>query len=76
LCKQKYLFKKHKIEITCYNLKYLDELIIIKEKEKKEHEKETRRETQLPVSTSEALVPINTPQVYSLVDLSNPFEKP
>jgi hypothetical protein len=42
-------------------LKYLNELIIIKEKKKKEHEKETRQETQLPVSTSEALAPTNTP---------------
>jgi hypothetical protein len=55
-------------------LKYLDELVAIKEKEKKEREEKTRREAQLPVSTSEALAPTNTPQVYSLVDLSNPFE--
>jgi hypothetical protein len=27
-----------------YNLKYLDELVIIKEKEKKEHKEKTRRE--------------------------------
>jgi hypothetical protein len=47
--------------MTRYGLKYLDELIVIEEKKKKEHEKETRREAQLPVSTSEASAPINTP---------------
>jgi hypothetical protein len=61
LHKQKYLLKEYEIKITCYSLKYLNELIIIKEKKKKEHEKETRQETQLPVSTSEALAPTNTP---------------
>jgi hypothetical protein len=30
--------------MTCRGLKYLDKLIIIKEKEKKEREKETRQE--------------------------------
>jgi hypothetical protein len=38
------LLKKHKTKIAYYSLKYLDKLIAIKEKEKKEHEKETRRE--------------------------------
>jgi hypothetical protein len=70
------LLKKHETKITCCSLKYLDKLIIIEEKEKKEHEEKTRQEAQLPVSTSETLAPINTPQVYSLVDLSNPFENP
>jgi hypothetical protein len=59
--------------MACRSLKYLNELVIIEEKEKKKHEKETRQEAQLPVSASEALAPTNTP-VYSLVDLSNPFE--
>jgi hypothetical protein len=62
--------------MTYCGLKYLDEFIIIKEKKKKKHEKETRQETQLPVSISKVLVPTNTPQVYSLIDLSNPFENP
>jgi hypothetical protein len=70
------LLKEHETKITCCGLKYLDEFVIIKEKEKKKHEKKTRQEAQLPVSTSEASAPINTPQVYSLVDLSNPFENP
>jgi hypothetical protein len=43
------------------SLKYLDKLIIIKEKEKTEYEEEIKRETQLFVSTSEALAPTNTP---------------
>jgi hypothetical protein len=44
LHKQKYLFKKYETKITCYSLKYLDKLIVIKEKEKKEREEKTRRE--------------------------------
>jgi hypothetical protein len=47
--------------MTRCGLKYLDELVIIEEKEKKKHEKETRREAQLPVSASEASAPTNTP---------------
>jgi hypothetical protein len=39
------LLKKYETKITCYGLKYLNELIVIKEKEKKEHEEETRQET-------------------------------
>jgi hypothetical protein len=30
--------------MACCNLKYLNKLVAIEEKEKKEHEKETRRE--------------------------------
>jgi hypothetical protein len=30
--------------MTCYSLKYLDEFIIVEEKEKKEHEEKTRQE--------------------------------
>jgi hypothetical protein len=47
--------------MACYSLKYLNELIIIEKKEKKKHKKETRRELQLFVSTSEILAPINIP---------------
>jgi hypothetical protein len=42
-------------------LKYLNKLVVIKEKKKKEREEKTRREAQLLVSTSEALAPANTP---------------
>jgi hypothetical protein len=62
--------------MACYGLKYLNELVIIEKKERKEHEEETRREAQLLVSASEVSAPTNTPQVYSLVDLSNPFGNP
>jgi hypothetical protein len=55
------LLKKHETKITRRGLKYLDNLVIIKEKEKKEHEEETRQEAQLPVSASEVSVPTNTP---------------
>jgi hypothetical protein len=55
------LLKEHETKITYYGLKYLDEFIIIKEKEKKKHEEKTRQETQLLVSTSEALAPADTP---------------
>jgi hypothetical protein len=44
LHKQKRLLKEHKTKIIRRGLKYLDEFVIIKEKEKKKHEKETRRE--------------------------------
>jgi hypothetical protein len=47
--------------MTRCGLKYLNKLIIIKKKKKKKYKKETRQETQLPVSTSEALAPTNTP---------------
>jgi hypothetical protein len=61
LRKQKHLLKEHKTKITYRSLKYLDEFVIIEEKEKKKHEEETRQEAQLPVSTSKALALINTP---------------
>jgi hypothetical protein len=38
------LLKEHKTKITRRGLKYLNELVVIEEKEKKEHEEETRRE--------------------------------
>jgi hypothetical protein len=61
LCKQKRLLKEYETKITYRSLKYLDELVIIKEKEKKEREKETKQEAQLPVSISEASAPTDTP---------------
>jgi hypothetical protein len=70
------LLKEYKTEITCCGLKYLDELVAIEEKEKKEREKKTKQGAQLPVSTSEVSALANTPQVYLLVDLSNPFGNP
>jgi hypothetical protein len=45
--------------ITSFNS--LDELDIAEEKKKKEREKETRREPQLLVSTSEISAPIDIP---------------
>jgi hypothetical protein len=38
------LLKEYETEITCRSLKYLDEFVVIKEKEKKEREEKTRRE--------------------------------
>jgi hypothetical protein len=55
------LFKERETKITCRSLKYLNKLIVIKEKEKKEHEEKTRQETQLFISASKALAPTNTP---------------
>jgi hypothetical protein len=55
------LLKEHETKITCCGLKYLDKLIVIKEKEKKKHEKKIRQEAQLPVSASEALALADTP---------------
>jgi hypothetical protein len=55
------LLKEYKTKITCYSLKYLNKLVVIKEKEKKKHEEKTRREAQLFVSASEASTPINIP---------------
>jgi hypothetical protein len=44
LYKQKRLLKEYKTEMTCRGLKYLDELVIIKKKEKKERKEETKQE--------------------------------
>jgi hypothetical protein len=49
----------------------LDKLEVYKQKE---HEKEIRQETQLLVFTSEVLALTNNPLVYSIVNLSNPFD--
>jgi hypothetical protein len=38
------LLKEHETKITYCGLKYLNELVAIKEKEKKEHEEKTRQE--------------------------------
>jgi hypothetical protein len=62
--------------IILAGLNSIDKLDKLKAREQKEHKEETRREAQLPVSTSETLAPADTPQVYSLVYLSNPFENP
>jgi hypothetical protein len=45
LRKQKRLLKEHETKITYYGLKYLNKLITIKEKEKKEREEKTKQET-------------------------------
>jgi hypothetical protein len=39
------LLKEHETKITRYGLKYLDKFVIIKEKEKKKREEETKQET-------------------------------
>jgi hypothetical protein len=54
----------------------LDELDELEAREQKEYKKETRREAQLPVSTSETLVPTDSPSIYFVIDLSNPFDNP
>jgi hypothetical protein len=64
------------MEILCCGLITLDKLVTTEEKKYNEYKEETRREPQLPVSASEVLVPADTPQVYLLVDLSNPFDNP
>jgi hypothetical protein len=38
------LLKEHETKITSYSLKYLNDLVVIEEKEKKEREEKTRRE--------------------------------
>jgi hypothetical protein len=43
LRKQKHLLKEYETKITCYSLKYLNKLVVIKEKKKKEQEEKTRR---------------------------------
>jgi hypothetical protein len=55
------LLKEHETKITRCSLKYLNKLIIIEEKEKKEREKKTKREAQLLVSISETSAPTDTP---------------
>jgi hypothetical protein len=57
-------------------LNSLNKLNTLEELERKEYKEKTRRESQLLVSTSELSAPADTPQVYSLVDLSNPFDNP
>jgi hypothetical protein len=57
-------------------LNSLSELDALEELERKEREEETRREPQLPVSAGKMSAPADTPQVYLLVDLPNPFDNP
>jgi hypothetical protein len=61
LRKQKYTLKDRETKMTRRSLKYLDELIIMEEKKRKEREKKTRRESQLPVFVNEILASVNTP---------------
>jgi hypothetical protein len=59
------------------SLNSLDELDELEAREQQEkHKKETRREAQLLVSAGEISAPADTPQVYSPVDLSSPFNNP
>jgi hypothetical protein len=55
------LLKEHETKITYRGLKYLDKLIAIKEKKKKEYKEKTRQEPQLLVSTSEISAPTDIP---------------
>jgi hypothetical protein len=55
-------------------LNFTDKLDELEAYEQKKREKETRQEAQLPVSTSEASAPTNSPSVYSVIDFSNPFD--
>jgi hypothetical protein len=57
-------------------LNSMDEFDKLETYKQKKHKEETRPETQLPVSTSEASAPADGPSVYSVVDLSNPFNNP
>ena len=54
----------------------MDELEELEAQEQKKRKKETRQEPQLLVSASEISAPTDTPQVYSLIDLSSPFDNP
>jgi hypothetical protein len=54
----------------------MDKLDELETREQKKHEKETRREAQLPFSISKTLAPADSPLVYSIVDLPNPFDNP
>jgi hypothetical protein len=56
------------------SLNFIDKLDELEVCEQKKHEKETRQEAQLLISTSEALAPANSPLVYSIIDFSNPFD--
>jgi hypothetical protein len=49
--------KEHETKIARRGLRYLDELIAIEKKKRNKYKKETRREPQLPVSSSEASAP-------------------
>jgi hypothetical protein len=57
-------------------LNFINKLDELEACEQKEYKKEIKRETQLLVSTSEASAPTNSPLVYSIIDLSNPFDNP
>jgi hypothetical protein len=56
------------------SLNFIDKLDKLETYEQKKHEKETRQETQLPVSISGVSAPTNSPLVYSIIDFSNPFD--
>jgi hypothetical protein len=76
LSKQEKILEERKEKMIRAGLNSLDELDELETREQKKHEEETRRELLLPVSVSKVSVPADTPQVYLLVDLSNPFENP
>jgi hypothetical protein len=55
-------------------LNSIDKLDKLEAYKQKKHKEKTRREPQLLVSSGVISAPADTPQVYLLVDLSNPFE--
>jgi hypothetical protein len=57
-------------------LNSIDKLDKLEAYKQKEHEKETKQETQLLVSISKTLAPTNGLLVYSVIDLSNLFDNP
>jgi hypothetical protein len=58
------------------SLNFIDKLNELETCEQKEYKKETKQETQLPVSTNRASAPTNSLLVYSIIDFSNSFDNP
>jgi hypothetical protein len=73
--KQEKILEKHKKKIIRTSLNSLDKLNELEAREQKKRKKKTRQESQLPVPASKVSAPADTPQVYSLADLSN-FDNP
>jgi hypothetical protein len=73
LNKQEKILEKREEKMIRTSLNSLDKLNKLEAYKQKKREEKTRRESQL---LSEISAPTDTPQVYSLVNLSNPFENP
>jgi hypothetical protein len=74
--KQEKLLEKREEKTIRASLNFLDELNKLETHKQKKYKKKKRRETQLPVPSSKTLALADSPLVYSLVDLSNPFDNP